>query len=331
MKKTKLFLIAFFITTLTTVFYGYSSVVNLSIVDPPDEFETLLKYLESNPNFITDDALPIIDAEEVKNNLKNPKYHVIDIRTDSWFEYGHIKGAKNLKAENLLSYFESDIVPANFDKIVIVCYSGQSASYFAGLLRLAGYTNVYSMKWGMSSWREDFAKDSWLKNVNNDYASKVETTENAKPENGDHPILNTGKSDAKEILKARLVELFKVPYKEFIIKPADVFESTSNYFVLNFTEKQTYDLGHITGAVNYLPGSSLKAETDLLTLPTHKKIVVYDAAGHKAAYVVAYLNVLGYSTGNLAYGSNGFMNGNLKNQHLDAFSKKDINMYPVIE
>ena len=128
MKKTKLFLIAFFITTLTTVFYGYSNVVNLSIVNPPDEFETLLKYLESNPSFIFDEAFPVIDAEEVKNNLKNPKYHVIDIRTDSWFEYGHIKGAKNLKAENLLSYFESDIVPANFDKIVIVCYSGQSAS-----------------------------------------------------------------------------------------------------------------------------------------------------------------------------------------------------------
>ena len=325
MKKTKPFFIAFFIT-LTAAFYGQSSAVN-----PPDEFDTLLGYLESNSNFIGDEVFPIIEAEEVKNNLKSPKYHVIDIRSESWFEYGHIKGAKNLKAEDLLSYFESGFVPADFEKIVLVCYSGQSASYFTGLLRIAGYNNVYSMKWGMSSWREDFAKDSWLKNVNNDYASKVETTENAKPVNDSHPVLNTGKSDPKDILKARLVELFKVPYKEFIIKPADVFETTNNYFVINFTEKENYDSGHIAGAINYLPGSSLTAQTDLLTLPTDKKIVVYDATGHKSAYVVAYLNVLGYNTGNLAYGANGFMNANLKSQHLDVFSKKTINMYPVIE
>jgi rhodanese-related sulfurtransferase len=330
MKKTKLFFITFFIT-LTASFYGYSSAANLSIVNPPDEFEILLNYLESNSFIMSDVALPIIDAEEVKNNLKNSKYHVIDIRSESWYEYGHIKGAKNLKPENLLSYFEGEITPADFDKIVVVCYSGQSASYFASLLRLAGYNNVYSMKWGMSSWREDFAKDSWLKNINNDYASKIEITENPKPVSSNHPVLNTGKSDAKDILKARLIELFKVPYKEFIIKPADVFENTNNYFVINFTEKENYDLGHIAGAINYLPGSSLTAETDLLTLPTDKKIVVYDTTGHKSAYIVAYLNVLGYNIGNLAYGANGFMNGNLKNQHLDAFSKKDINMYPVIE
>jgi rhodanese-related sulfurtransferase len=159
MKKTKLFFITFFIT-LTASFYGYSSAANLSIVNPPDEFEILLNYLESNSFIMSDVALPIIDAEEVKNNLKNSKYHVIDIRSESWYEYDHIKGAKNLKPENLLSYFEGEITPADFDKIVVVCYSGQSASYFASLLRLAGYNNVYSMKWGMSSWREDFTKDS---------------------------------------------------------------------------------------------------------------------------------------------------------------------------
>jgi rhodanese-related sulfurtransferase len=333
MKKTKLFFVVFFIFAATF----YNNVSNAAVtniqpnLDPPDEFLTLLDYLENMNDFINNEAFPIINAEEVKNNLKNPKYHVIDIRSETWFDYGHIKGSKNLNAEDLLSYFENTIIPNDFEKIVLICYSGQSASYYAGLLRIAGYNNVYSMKWGMSSWREDFAENTWLKSINNDYASKLEITENTKPAIGNHPVLNTGKSDAKDILKARLTELFKLPYKDFIIKPADVFENTDNYFVVNYTIKDNYALGHIGGSYNYAPHASLTSKTDLLSLPTDKQIVVYDETGLKAAYVVAYLNVLGYKTGNLAYGANGFMNDTLKKQNMDAFSKKEINMYPVIE
>lgn len=333
MKKTKSFLIVLFIA-MATFYSGFSNVANITVqpnLDPPDEFGILLEYLESNSNFINDGAFPIVNADEVRKNLKNPKYHVIDIRSESWFEYGHIKGAKNLEAENLLSYFESTINPEDYEKIILICYSGQSASYFSGLLRIAGYNNVYSMKWGMSSWREDFAENAWLKNIGDNNDSKIETTESSKPTGNNHPKLNTGKSDPKDILKSRLTELFKVPYKDFIIKSDDVFENTNNYFVVNYTKKENYDLGHIAGAMNYTPGTSLTSKTDLFTLPVDQRIVIYDATGLKAAYVIAYLNVLGYNTGNLAYGANAFMNNQLKQQKMDAFTKSDINMYPVIE
>jgi hypothetical protein len=46
---------------------------------------------------------------------------------------------------------------------------------------------------------------------------------------------------------------------------------------------------------------------------------------------VAYLNLLGYDTGNIAYGANSFMNKTLKEKNWDAFTKKEVNMYPVIE
>ena len=47
--------------------------------------------------------------------------------------------------------------------------------------------------------------------------------------------------------------------------------------------------------------------------------------------MVAYLNVLGYDMGNIAYGENGFMNDVLKDNDWNAFTKKEINMFPVIE
>ena len=331
MKKTTTFFIVLFIS-LTTFYNGFSSnKVGQSNSDPTDEFEILNKYLEANSNFILNDAFPILNADEVKKNLNNPKYHIIDIRSESWFEYGHIKGAVNLEAENLLNYFESKINPQDFEKIILVCYSGQSASYFSGLLRIAGYDNVYSMKWGMSSWREDFAENAWLKNISSSYDSKITTVEDPKPEIGNHPKLNTGKTEAQDILKARLTELFKLPYKDYIIKPEEVFENSNDYFIANFTKKENFDSGHIAGAIDYIPGASLSSTLDLFTLPIDKKIVVYDETGLKTAYVVAYLNVLGYNVGNLAYGANGFMNDKLKRQNMEAFTKKEINMYPVIE
>ena len=325
MKKSSIFLIAILISA-TALFSSFTSLDN-STLNPPDEFETLVSYLETNNNFINGE-LPIIMADEVKKNLKNPKYHVIDVRSDSWFDYGHIKNAANVKSADLLTYFGSSINPADFDKIVLVCYSGQSAAYYSSLLRLAGYDNVFSMKWGMSSWREDFADNSWNKNVKNDFATQLETTDNAKPEQWSHPTLSTGKTEAKDILNARLEELFTKPYKDFIVKSPDVFENPSNYYIVNYSSKENYNNGHIPGAINYQP-TSLSTTVSLLTLPTDKQVVVYEATGQKAAYMIAYL--LGYDTGNIAYGENSFMNDVLKEKGLDAFTKKEINMFPVIE
>jgi len=328
MKKSILFLATLF-TILTATISGFSQEDNIA-TGTPDEFKTLVNYLESNTQFIKGN-LPLITADEVKKNFKNPKYQIVDIRTDSWFEYGHIKNAANVKAENLLTYFENSITPKDFDKIVLICYSGQSAAYYSSLLRLAGYDNVYSMKWGMSSWREDFADGAWTKNTKNSFAEQLETTVNTKPEMGRHPALATGKTEAQKILKTRLEELFTKPYKDFILKPEDVFESPSDYFIVNYNNEDAYNSGHIPGAIQYKPGSSLLLETDLTTLPINKKIALYTSTGQEAAYLVAYLNVLGYDMGNIAYGENGFMNEVLEDKGWDAFTKKEINMFPVIE
>jgi rhodanese-related sulfurtransferase len=328
-KATSFFILLFLATTLLS---GFKNTEQKQPINPPSEFELLVQYLEKNGNFINSELAPaLIPASEVKDNFKNSKYLVLDIRSESWFEYGHIKNAKNVKAESLLNYFENSIDPKSFDKIIIVCYSGQSAAYYTSLLRLAGYDNVYNMKWGMSSWRLDFAEKSWEKNITNVYADKLETTENAKAAIGTYPVLNTGKTEAKDILKVQLEKAFAIPYKESILKSEDVLKDPSNYYIVNYWTKDKYSNGHIPGAIQYQPNESLASTTYLNTLPASKKIAVYEATGQSAAYVVAYLNVLGYDTGNIAYGANSFMNKVLKEKDWDAFSKKEINMYPVIE
>ena len=152
MKKLTQLLIAFLITT-TSIIGGYQLQAQNS-----DEFKILVDHLEANGNYINTEAPSMIMATEINENLKNKKYLVIDIRKDTDFDKGHIKGAVNLKSEELIKYFDKKIKPENFDKISIVCYSGQSAAYYAAVMRLLGYQNVYSLKWGMSSWNKQNAQ-----------------------------------------------------------------------------------------------------------------------------------------------------------------------------
>ncbi|MBL7471566.1 rhodanese-like domain-containing protein [Robertkochia sediminum] len=326
MKQLKYFLLLMF---LSVGVLGTTYANNLQLdTDPPNEFITLAEFLQGRTDFLNGE-FPIVPADEVKKNLKNEAYHIIDIRNEGWFDYGHIKDAANVKAADLLNYFETQISPADYEKIVLVCYSGQSAAYFAGLLRIAGYDNVYSMKWGMSSWREDFA-DPWINNTQPSFEDQLETAMNAMPEASEHPQLATGKASGEEILKARLQELFEVPYSEFILKSEAVFETPQEYFTLYFGQPESYTNGHIPGSVLY-EANSLRANTSLMTLPTDKKVALYTTTGQEAAYVLAYLNVLGYDAGNIAYGENGFKNKSLKKAGSDAFTTKEINMFPVIE
>ena len=123
-----LFLAAFLITSFKT-----------KDISPKEnevsEFELLVKYLEENGNFINSELAPaIILAPEIKDNIKNKKYLVLDIRSEDWFNYGHIQNSKNVEGSELLTYFEKKIIPSEYDKITIVCYSGQSAAYYAACL-----------------------------------------------------------------------------------------------------------------------------------------------------------------------------------------------------
>ena len=127
-----------------------------------------------------------------------------------------------------------------------------------------GYDNAFSLKWGMSSWDEEFATNSWVKNAKDQFTDQLEVTENSKPEKGVSPSLSTGKSEAKEILKTRIKEAFTKPYKEAVVKSALTVENPQDYFIVNYTSNDVYKAGHIKGAIQYEPNKCLNSETSLL-------------------------------------------------------------------
>lgn len=302
-------------------------------VQAVDQFETLITYIENSGDLINNKIVPtMIEPTEVHENLAF--YHIIDIRKAADFAKGHINGAKNLKMSELINYFENTIDPASFQKIVLVCYSGQSAGFSTAILRMLGYDNVFDMKWGMSSWDESFAKPKWLKNVSNKYADQIETTANPKASVGAYPQVMTTKTDGYAILRERAVMLLNDGFKKYTVKADDVFAEDAPYYIINYWPEALYNAGHVPGAIQYQPKKSLGRATFLSTLPTDKTVVPYCFTGQHSSFVTAYLNLIGYDAKSLVYGANGFMNGlmierDAKKYH--AFTKKKIKGYEFVK
>lgn len=297
------------------------------------EADVLLSYIEKTGDFINSPAVPaMIKSTEVKENIGNEKYLVIDMRKHDDYVDAHISGAVNVPQSKMLNYLTNDCQPGNYDKIAIVCYTGQSASYVTSVLRLMGYANVYAMKWGMSSWAPKFAEAKWLKNIGSAYQDKLETTANEMPSKGALPTITTGKTDGMEILEARAAEVLSTPFKKAVKKAEAIGIDPTQYYIINYWPKEKYDTGHLPGAVQYNPKKSLSRAAQLATLPTDKPIVTYCFTGQHSAFVTAYLRMLGYDAYSLIYGANSFMNEKMVagGKPWNGFTKKEIHDYPTV-
>ncbi len=293
------------------------------------ENQILMEYIKNTGDYINTLGVPnMVSAEDVNENLSD--YFVIDTRLHDDYVEGHINGAVNVKMNNLINYFEKNIVPAIYDKIVLVCYSGQSSSYATSILRLLGYNNVYAMKYGMGSWNRTF--DDWSKNISNKYANALETKNNPKGRKYNLPEIKTGKQCGAEILKERAKEALNIPFYKLIVK-ADKAFADSNFYIINYWPKDKYLKGHIPGAIQYTPKHDLSDTTFLNTLPTDKNILVYCFTGQNAAFTIAYLRLLGYKAFTLGFGANSFMHDVLvSREHWHGFKPAEkLHDFPLIK
>jgi rhodanese-related sulfurtransferase len=272
-----------------------------------DEAQKLLKYLEETGDYVNGRDFPsLIKASAVHKELEG-KLRIIDLRNTGAFAKGHIKGAVNIEFSQIPDYFTNVIKPFEFDKIVLVCSDGQISSYATSLVRLMGYGNVYAMRWGMSGWNNDFAKDSWFYNVSSKFEDKLELTENLSKYTSDFPQMNTGKSSGEEIMAARFKSVFAAGSADIFVTADEVFASPANYFTMNYERKDKYDAGHIPGSIRYKPNGTLGILTEMETIPTDKSVIVYCGTGHNSGFITAYLRLFGYNAKTLIYGNNAFM------------------------
>ena len=295
----------------------------------------LVKYLEEMGDYVNSRNFPsLIKASKVHEEL-NGNIHIIDMRHPDVYKEGHIKNAVNVRFDDLPNHLENVIVPFEFDKIILVCYGGQIASYSTSLLRLMGYGNVYSMRWGMSAWNKKFAEDYWLDGVASKYQDQLETEPNNKAESKDLPKLSTGFSTGEEIHAARISELFEEGLKNVFISAEEIFESPANYYVINFDRKDKYLAGHIPGAIRYKPNATLGIVSTMKTIPVDQDVVVYCGTGHSSGFATAYLRLLGYQAHTLEHGANSFMFDKMIEEKATLswlpFTEEEIHQYSYVK
>ena len=300
-----------------------------------NETSLLLTDLKENGDYVNSNVYPSLIKASIVNESLGENILIIDIRTPKLFSDGHIKGAVNRKFEELPDYFETGIKPFEFEKIVIVCEDGQASGYTTSLLRLMGYGNVYSMRWGMSAWNIKYAQDGWLKGVSGKYESNLENQVNEQPVPKEMPKLNTGLSNGEEIGAARFRKLFAEGTGNVLITADEVFSNPRNYFIINLDRRDKYEDGHIPGAVRYKPESTLGFTDEMASIPFDKTVVVYCGTGHNSSFATAYLRLFGYDARTLKYGNNSFMYDKMIKQKTALswlpFSNADVNDFQVVK
>ncbi|MFV0592628.1 MAG: rhodanese-like domain-containing protein [Draconibacterium sp.] len=295
----------------------------------------LLSTLNEMGDYVNSRNFPsLIKASAVYDELDGNNL-IVDVRGPNTFASGHIKGAVNVDFTDIPDYFSNQIKPSEYDKIIVVCYSGQISSYTTSLLRLEGYNNVYSMRWGMSGWNRDFARDAWLSNISSDYQDKVETNDNPEAPAGDFPKLNEDGNNGKQLLQNRLKTLFAEGYSDALITADEVFENQANLYIINYERKDKYESGHIPGAVRYKPGGTLGIVSEMQTIPDNKEVVVYCNTGQNSGFVTAYLRLFGYNAKSMTFGNNAFMHDKMAQEKSTlswvTFSDEEIEDFPYVK
>ena len=282
----------------------------------------------------------IINAEDVFNNITEKI--IIDVRPSNEFALGHIQNAINV-LPNALYDFVNTANPNK--KIVIVSLTGQSASYYTGLLRLAGFTNVFALKYGMASWHNDFALP-WVVDdqVTTFFTNKVFD----KPNESNLPDVTFTKTEGniQDKIEVRIKELMTNSFSDIQRSDASVTvnelneiyspsnKEYPNTFVVCYAQNQgDYILGsngelsapgHLPSAVYYqannFGASDIRSTAFLQTIPKDKDIIVYSRIAHSSAFVTAYLRLLGYKAKSLLFGMRWRV----------SFSPTEIKNYPYV-
>lgn len=299
------------------------------------ETKALLKDLEDNGNYVNSQVFPSLIKASIVHESLDKNLLIIDLRSPGLYSEGHIKGAVNKPFENLQDYFESGIKPFEYDKIVMVCEDGQLSSYATCLLRMMGYGNVYSMRWGMSAWNERFAKEGWLKGVSGKYEANLESKVNEKPVPRVMPDLGTGKSTGEEIEAARFHKMFEDGAATILISADEVFSNPQNFYIINLDRKDKYEEGHIPGAVRYKPEATLGFPEEMATIPPDKTVVVYCGTGHNSGFATAFLRLFGYDARTLKYGNNSFMYNKMAKERTRLswlpFTEAEVNNFETVK
>lgn len=214
-----------------------------------------------------DDLLKMMEAKE--------DFYLLSVRSAKDYGFSHIEGAANVP-------FTKDLVDQLSDvpmdkKVVVYCYTGQTAGQAVAAMRLMGYDAV-SLNGGMGMASNN--PNGWL--------------------NKGYPVVSEDAaiSGAFQYFDNMGEDVYKISHTDFVGKVV----AGEDLFVLDIRSAADYEKGHIKGAVNAPWGPSI-AE-NLSKIPQDKAVYIYCYTGQTAGQAVVTLNMAGINAKSVHLGWN---------------------------
>jgi rhodanese-related sulfurtransferase len=227
---------------------------------------------------------------------------VMSIRSASQYATGHIPGAVQFSWQTLFTDENLSKLPDDDTQIVVVCYTGHTASMVTAILGINGY-NTTALRWGMTSWSDDATVAPGRYNRGSD-TMNYEVVTGSEPGTIADAVL-AGPTDEEIIYEAAYnflsagARFYNAADLAAILDDGD---DTNDPFVLSIRGESDYEAAHIPGAVR-MDWRTLFAMENLLELPSDgTMIVVVCYTGQTAGHVTAGLNILGYNASTLRNG-----------------------------
>ena len=231
---------------------------------------------------------------------------IISLRSAEDYAKGHVPGAVNLGLATLFTEETLSTIPAD-KPVVVVCYTGQSASHATSVLNMLGY-DASALLHGMSSWTSDpavyvkrFAPDTHA----HDYAIDLETHELTGAYELPEPLVAPVAITAADTVAATAEIVFEngatFTAADVLFENLNDGDPDNDPTIISLRSAEDYAKGHIPGAVN-LGLASLFTEETLSTIPPDLPVVVVCYTGQSAAQAASALNMLGYDASSLSFG-----------------------------
>ncbi len=296
---------------------GASTDVRAAMIDAANEYFKN----EPVPTIAGVDLLKAVQEQDTR-------YQIVDIRSAEHYALGHIEGAINIPFKTIADD-ESIAMLDDAKKIVVVCYTGHTASMANMVWNMLGY-DALTLKFGMSGWVADKAI------VGVDIPGKAGEgypTVTA-------PTVATGGFTAPELEGeyADVAEAIKEQTKAYFAKdlaptiaPTDVHgvvqTKDPGYQIVSVRKAEDYMTGHIDGAINIM---WTDIADNLDKIDPDKKIIIYCYTGHTGGEAAMFLNLMGYETYNMKFGMSGWTNDPAMGG-LQGFDPATVPGYPTVQ
>ena len=98
---------------------------------------------------IDDIDVTVLEARSLIDD--KPDLVILDVRTASEYEDGHIKGAVNIPVQELSARLDELSMD---DELLVYCQTGNRSAQAVDILQDVGFTKIYHMNAGITGWIE---------------------------------------------------------------------------------------------------------------------------------------------------------------------------------